>query len=232
MKNSLAIAGFVVLAIALYLVWGTLDSKIVALESATGSYIYSEPDDTGAESDPPPAEIPEPAPTVIANVDLEPLRAQITALEAAQAANAKSLESLIQRVNALLAQSCSAGHCGHRIVARERIYFEHGQNSLTAAESTKVDRLLESLGGSAWISLRGHADTSGDNLYNHLLSLQRAAAVKRHIDERLRGDSRRDQLLISIEGTGEESVVKATGDEVRDRSNRVVEMLVFEIVLP
>ena len=232
MKNLLATAGFIVLVVAIYLVWGNLDSKIVALESATGSYIYSEPDDAGAGSDPPPPAIPEPAPTVIASVDLEPLRAQITALEAAQTANAKSLESLIQRVNALLAQSCSAGNCGNRIVARERIYFEHGQSSPSAEESAKIDLLLERLGENPWISLRGHADTSGDNLYNHLLSLQRAAAVRRHIDERLRGDSLRERLLISIEGTGEELVVKATGDEIRDRSNRVVEMLVFEIALP
>jgi len=232
MKNLLALAGFIILAVALYLVWGNLDSKIVALESATGSYIYTEAGETDAEPDPPDPIIPEPPPAASTNVDLEPLRAQLAELEAAQRSNAEALESLLQRINALLAQSCSAGNCGNRIVARERIYFEHDQNTLSAGEAARIDRLLDGLGENAWISLRGHADTSGDNFYNHLLSLRRAAAVKRHIDERLRGDSRRDQWLISIEGTGEESLVKFTSDEVRERSNRLVEILVFEINLP
>ena len=45
MKNYLIVLGFIIIAFALYLIWGNLNAQIVALESETGSYIYTADED-------------------------------------------------------------------------------------------------------------------------------------------------------------------------------------------
>lgn len=210
MKNMLIIIGFIILAIALYVIWGSLNSKIVAIESDTGSYIYTQEDDSGVD------------------IDIEALREQLALLEAAQSANAEAIASLLRRMEKIEAQGCAGASCANKIVRRETIFFEHDDSKLSPAEKDKIDSLLTSLSGKSLVSLRGHADTSGNNQYNHLLSLQRAAAVKRYIDKMLSTDEKLNKLLVTVDGSGEESVVNATEDGVEEPSNRVVEILIFE----
>jgi len=215
MKNTLIVIGFIIVAIVLYMVWGSLNSKIVVLEADTGSYIYTEEVEN--------FEI-EPG----SDIDLDALRVQLALLEATQAANTKAIDAILKRLDELKMQNCRGGNCINKILGRETLFFEHDDSTLSPAAMAKIDRLLEGTSANAFVSIRGHADTSGDNQYNHLLSIKRAAAVKRYIDEKLRADNKTNNLLVSIDGTGEELAVKATADNVDEASNRIVEILIFE----
>jgi outer membrane protein OmpA-like peptidoglycan-associated protein len=210
MRNLVTIAGFIVVALLLYAIWGTLNSRLIAVESSTGSYLYGEDGTDGG--------------TGADTVDMAAVFDRIAQLEDAQAENAAAIAALLERVEQLEARP--GGRVG-RVIAREIVYFDFNDDRLSTAEKDKIDALLNSIDDNAFVSLIGHADTSGDNRYNQLLSLRRAAAVKNYIDARLRANGESDKLLLSITGTGEESVVNATGDDTRDRSNRIVEILVF-----
>ena len=214
MKNSIVIIGFIIFAILLYFVWAGLDSKIVAIESTTGSYTEQFDDQPVVEAS--------------LDIDLDALLSQLALLESAQMTNAEAIAELLRRLQALEDRECRGVDCLNKITRREVVYFDHGQSQLSQNEMTRIDKILSDLNDRSFVSLRGHADTSGTNQFNHLLSLQRAASVKRYIDERLRLDGRLNNLLISIDGTGEESVVKATEDDVEEPSNRIVEILIFE----
>jgi outer membrane protein OmpA-like peptidoglycan-associated protein len=211
MKNLIVIAGFAVVAIALYVIWGSLNSKLIAIESSTGSYLYDEPA-AGGDTDVEPAE-------------LSALLDRLAELESAQAENTETIASLLQRVEQLEARGVGRGG---RITNREIVYFDFDDVALSRAEQDKIDGLLRDIADNAFVSLVGHADTSGDNQYNQLLSLRRAAVVKRYILAQLQARGESGKLLVTITGTGEESVIDATGDEIRARSNRIVEILVFE----
>lgn len=215
MKNTLIVIGFIIVAIVLYLVWGSLNSKIVAIEADTGSYIYTEDvEDLEIETD--------------HGIDLGALRAKMALLEATQTANTKAIDAILKRLEELKMQDCRGGNCVNKVLGRKTLFFGHDDSTLTPAAMAKIDGMLERTSANAFVSIRGHADTSGDNQYNHLLSLKRAAAVKRYIDEKLRADNKINNLLVSIDGTGEELVANATADNVDEASNRIVEILIFE----
>ncbi|MGD8840884.1 MAG: OmpA family protein [Gammaproteobacteria bacterium] len=210
MRNLIITAAFIVVAIVLYVIWGSLNSRLIAIESTTGSYLYGEDipaGDTGGSA------------------DLAPLLDRLAAIENIQAENTAAIAALRQRVEQLEARETGYGG---QIISREIIYFDFNDATLSIAGEEKIDRLLEGIEGKAFVSLIGHADTSGDNSYNQLLSLRRAAAVKRYIDARLLAGGESDKLLLSITGAGEEAAIKATGEETRERSNRSVEILVFQ----
>jgi len=213
MRNLIITAGFIVVAIALYVIWGSLNSRIVAIESTTGSYLYGD-DSTGDDA-------------IGGGEDLTALLERIAALENTQAENTAAIAALLARIERLEARGTGPGP-GGTIIRRDIIYFDFNDDALSPDEQKKIDRLLDSIDDKAFVSLIGHADSSGDARYNQLLSLRRAAAVKRYIDARLLAEGDSDKLLISITGAGEESAVKATGDEIRERSNRSVEILVFQ----
>ena len=149
-------------------------------------------------------------------------------LQAAQTANAAAIESILQRLEGLGDGACREAECANRIVRREIIHFGHDNSSLTSAGMQQIDDLLAGVRDSSIVSLRGHADTRGDNQYNQLLSLRRAVAVKRYMDIRRNADDRLHNLLIMVDGVGEESTIRATADEVEEPSNRVVEILIYE----
>ena len=44
MRSALTAIGFILVAIVFYILWTNLSARIIAIESDTGSYIYSEPD--------------------------------------------------------------------------------------------------------------------------------------------------------------------------------------------
>ena len=223
MKHGITIAGFILLGILFYIAWTDLNSKLVAIEADTESYLFNTVSDES-----PPIEIPpndnEPDPAPV-GIDTTPLLQRLDAIEAIQADTRETLERIELRLRQLETASIVPGG---KIVNREIIYFDFDDVTLRADETTKIDRLLETIEEQAFVSLIGHTDTSGDNRYNHWLSLSRAASVKRYIDSRLQADNARDKLFISISGTGEESVVNPTGDDIRDDNNRIVEILVFE----
>ena len=210
MRNLIVTAAFIVVAIGLYVIWGSLNSRLIAIESTTGSYLYGEDipaGDTGGR------------------MDLTPLLDRLAALENAQADNTAAIAALQERVKQLEARGTGYGG---QIISREIIYFDFNDDALSPSEQDKIDRLLAGIDGKAFVSLIGHADTSGDNSYNQLLSLRRAAAVKNYVQARLAADGESDKLLLSITGAGEEAAIKTTGDETRERSNRSVEILVFQ----
>ena len=213
MKNYVIILGFVALAFALFLIWGNLSSQIVALESETGSYIVAE--DGNALFDP-------------YDFDLAALHEQLALLREAQAANATAIETIMQRLNESGSGGCTGAQCASRVVRREIISFGYDDSTLTTDNMQQIDELLASMRDSTLVILRGHTDTRGSNLYNQLLSLQRAASVKRYIDIKRDADSRLQNLLITVDGVGEESTVRLTADEVEEPSNRIVEILIYE----
>lgn len=218
MKNPITSAGFIVVAILLYIIWGDLNSKLVAIESETGSYLYADAEiDIDIDID-----------DETGDIDLSELLDRLTTLEIEQAGNFDLISALLQRIKQLEAEACGPGGCAGKIINREIIYFDLSDDQLSRAGKDKIDQLLQSITDKAFVSLIGHTDTSGDNRDNHLLSLRRAAEVKRYIDTQMRASNQADKLLVSIAGTGEESVVKQTGDEIREASNRIVEILVFE----
>lgn len=211
MKNYLVVFGFIIVAFALYLIWGNLHSQIVALESETGSYIYTEGDDTSVDP-----------------YDFTALREQLVLLQQAQAKNTAAIDAILRKLGELGGTSCSGDNCVGKIIRRAIVSFGHDERSLSDAARNKIDSLLATMRDSTLVSLRGHADTRGNNQYNQLLSLQRAAAVKRYIDTRRNADNRLRNLLITIDGVGEESTIKQTADEVGEPSNRIVEILIYE----
>ena len=215
MKNILIIIGFIIAAVALYVIWENLNSKLVVIESNTGSFIESE-DALKVEIGPQ------------AEYDLEPLLEQLALLEAAQSANARAIDAILKRLDELKVRDCDDGNCFNQILGRETIYFDHDDSTISPRETGKIDKMIESMSDNSFVSLRGHADTTGDSQYNHLLSLKRAAAVKRYIDSKFSEENRINNLLISIDSTGEELVVNATADDIEDPLNRIVEILIFE----
>ncbi|MCR9259002.1 MAG: OmpA family protein [Pseudomonadaceae bacterium] len=213
MKNYLIVLGFIITAFALYLIWGNLNAQIVVLESATGSYIYTEDNDTLLDPYDP---------------ELGALRNQLALLQEAQSTNAAAIENILRRLESLGDGACREARCASEIIRREIIHFAHDSSALTSESMQKIDDLLTGMRDSSVVSLRGHADTRGDNQYNQLLSLRRAVAVKRYMDRRRNTDNRLHNLLIMVDGIGEESSIRPTADEVEEPSNRVVEILVYE----
>lgn len=214
MKNLLTIIGFIVVAIAFYVLWGNLSARIVAIESDTGSYIYTETGDT------------DDSPAATPAADVEALRRQLAALEAAQRENTSAIDALAQRLDRFEAAICRGEDCGRRVVGREVVFFDLDNSELSGQAKDRIDRLLDAVGDGALISLRGQADAVGEETYNYMLSLRRAAAVKRYIDGKLNAANQPDKLLVTIDGTGE--VLAAGAEGVEDPQSRVVEILVFE----
>lgn len=71
------------------------------------------------------------------------------------------------------------------------------------------------------IHVIGHTDTSGKPAYNQKLSVRRADAVKRSLVSKGVPTNQ-----ISIEGKGESALMVATGDNVREPSNRRAQILI------
>jgi outer membrane protein OmpA-like peptidoglycan-associated protein len=221
MRNNLTLIALVVGAIALYVMWETLTARIVAVESATGSYIYG---DRAVPEEIVPSTPPPPPPTTL-NVDLEALNARLGTLEGLIGANAKAIDTVLQRLEQI---ENTEKKTVSRVRNRETVLFAHDDSRLAPDELVKIDKVLAGIDEDAIVSLRGHADTTGDNRHNYYLSIRRAAAVKRYMEEKLEAEGRIDAMLITIDGIGEEGVVNLTADGVEEPANRIVEILVFD----
>jgi outer membrane protein OmpA-like peptidoglycan-associated protein len=241
MRNSLILVGLLLAAFALYAIWESLTARIVAVESATGSYIYSETEEGEV--------IFSSAP----DVDMDELYDQLETLENAVSANAEVLGTILQQLeriddkNAALENAVNENgeaietlsrrlgriedkdtKAVSKALSRETVFFEHDDNTLAPGETAKIDEVLAGIADNAIVSLRGHADAVGDNDYNYHLSVRRAAAVKRYMEDKLRAAGRIDAVLITVDGIGEEGGVNVTADGVEEPANRVVEILVFD----
>ena len=214
MRSALTMIGFILVAIAFYVLWTNLSARIVAIESDTGSYIYTDPD-TPDESEP-----------SLQSPGLEALNERLARLESLQRENANAINALSERLDRFEAAICRGEDCGRRMLTRGTVFFALNDTTLSDEAKDRIGRLMERVSEGALISLRGQADAVGEETYNYLLSLRRAAAVKQHIDALLAESDQSGTPLITIDGTGE--ALSGGSDESEDPARRMVEILIFE----
>lgn len=102
------------------------------------------------------------------------------------------------------------------------VFFEWDKSTLDSQALVTIQRAADAYRskGGAQLTATGHTDTTGPENYNLALSLRRANAV-------------RDQLIqdgvkpedISVVGRGKAQPLVPTGDNVRERQNRRVEIV-------
>lgn len=214
MRSALTAIGFILVAIVFYILWTNLSARIIAIESDTGSYIYSESDS---------AEVIDRS---VQGPDMGALNARLANLEALQKQNADAIKSLSERLDRFEAAICRGDDCGRRMLIRETVLFALNDSTLSEQAKDRINRLMEGVKEGALISLRGQADAVGDETYNYLLSLRRAAAVKHYLDTLLAESGQTGDLLITIDGTGE--ALSGGSDESENPARRMVEILIFE----
>lgn len=214
MRSALTAIGFILVAVVFYILWTNLSARIIAIESDTGSYIYSESDS---------AEVIDRS---VQGPDMGALNARLANLEALQKQNADAIKSLSERLDRFEAAICRGDDCGRRMLIRETVLFGLNDSTLSEQAKDRINRLMEGVKEGALISLRGQADAVGDETYNYLLSLRRAAAVKQYLDTLLAELGQTGDLLITIDGTGE--ALSGGSDESENPARRMVEILIFE----
>ena len=103
------------------------------------------------------------------------------------------------------------------------VYFALNSSTLDAAAARIIELAAADYRqtGSARVTLRGHADTSGNADYNQVLSERRARAVADELN-RLGVPSG----AIASEALGQSDLAVPTGDGVREQANRRVEIAV------
>jgi outer membrane protein OmpA-like peptidoglycan-associated protein len=103
------------------------------------------------------------------------------------------------------------------------VFFDFDKASLTprAMDIVKEAANVAKAGQDARVTCTGHTDTSGPANYNMALSLRRANTVK---DALVREGV--SPTAISVVGRGEEALLVATGDGVREPQNRRVEIVI------
>jgi outer membrane protein OmpA-like peptidoglycan-associated protein len=214
MRSALTAIGFILVAIVFYILWTNLSARIIAIESDTGSYIYSESDSADMID------------RSVQGPDMGALNARLANLEALQKQNADAIKSLSERLDRFEAAICRGDDCGRRMLIRETVLFALNDSTLSEQAKDRINRLMEGVKEGALISLRGQADALGDEIYNYLLSLRRAAAVKQYLDTLLAESGQTGDLLITIDGTGE--ALSGGSDESENPARRMVEILIFE----
>jgi len=214
MRSALTAIGFILVAIVFYILWTNLSARIIAIESDTGSYIYSEPDSADVID------------RSVQGPDMGALNARLANLEALQKQNADAIKSLSERLDRFEAAICRGDDCGRRMLIRETVLFALNDSTLSEQAKDRINRLMEGVKEGALISLRGQADAVGDETYNYLLSLRRAATVKQYLDTLLAESGQTGDLLITIDGTGE--ALSGGPDESENPARRMVEILIFE----
>jgi hypothetical protein len=102
------------------------------------------------------------------------------------------------------------------------VYFNTDQSTLSAEASATVAQAAATFkqGGTA-VGVRGHADTVGNSQYNLQLSQNRAAAVKAELQRNGVPGS-----VILSGGVGEQNLPVPTADQVPERRNRSVDILI------
>lgn len=103
------------------------------------------------------------------------------------------------------------------------LYFQSESTKLTSASEKILPKILEAIEdkNSRYISVIGHSDTAGDPQYNLQLSQNRAKAISHLLVE-----NGIDSALINSESHGENNPLIQTADNVHERKNRRVEVVV------
>ena len=103
------------------------------------------------------------------------------------------------------------------------VFFDFDKSSLTprAMDIVKEAARVAKAGQSARVTCTGHTDTAGPANYNMALSLRRANTVK---DALVREGV--PPTTISVVGKGEQALLVATKDGVREPQNRRVEIVI------
>lgn len=103
------------------------------------------------------------------------------------------------------------------------VFFDFDKSSLTprAMDIVKEAANVAKAGQNARVTCTGHTDTAGPAAYNMALSLRRANTVKQAlVREGVAAEA------ITVIGRGEEQLLVATGDGVREPQNRRVEIVI------
>jgi outer membrane protein OmpA-like peptidoglycan-associated protein len=104
------------------------------------------------------------------------------------------------------------------------VYFDTDQSALTAeARSTVAQAASSFKAGGRAVAVSGHTDTTGPADYNLALSQRRAAAVKAE----LTGDGVPAGAVAAL-GYGEQNLPIPTAQNVADRRNRSVDIVISE----
>ena len=104
------------------------------------------------------------------------------------------------------------------------VYFDTGQSTLSPDATATVSQAAAAFkqGGTA-VGVRGHADTVGNAEFNLQLSRQRAAAVK----DALQRNGVPGSAILSG-GVGEQNLPVPTAQNVPDRRNRSVDIVISD----
>jgi OOP family OmpA-OmpF porin len=111
-------------------------------------------------------------------------------------------------------------------IARETIYFEFDRSDISAEANRQLRAFIaemKSIRPVVTLYIEGHTDTSGAADYNTKLSQRRAQAVREAliVDGMTVGDY--NELDMAADGESQPAVL--TGDNVRERLNRRVEII-------
>jgi OmpA-OmpF porin, OOP family len=103
------------------------------------------------------------------------------------------------------------------------VFFDFDKSSLTprAMDIVKEAANVAKAGQNTRVTCTGHTDTAGPAAYNLVLSLRRANTVK---DALVREGVAPE--AITVIGRGEEALLVATADGVREPQNRRVEIVI------
>ena len=107
------------------------------------------------------------------------------------------------------------------------VFFQFDRATITPQAEAKIDAFVNQFEDKKSIELRvtGHADTSGPADYNRALSRDRAQAVIAEL--RAHGMNVADLKDVDIIAKGESAPIVKTGDGVRERANRRVEIYAY-----
>jgi len=111
-------------------------------------------------------------------------------------------------------------------IAREVVYFDFDQSTITTAAQTKIDRFvrqMKEIRPVVTLYIEGHADKSGPSDYNVALSARRANAVQVELERQ--GMNVGDYSQLDLEAEGEDDPAVQTADGVREPLNRRVEII-------
>lgn len=108
-------------------------------------------------------------------------------------------------------------------IARQTVYFAFDKSTITGEAQAGIDSFvaeMKQIQPVVTLYIAGHADTTGSNDYNHNLSMDRAASVRRALERQ--GMTVGDYSDLEIEAEGETDLAVQTADGVREPRNRRV----------
>ncbi len=103
------------------------------------------------------------------------------------------------------------------------LYFQRNSTKLTAESTKTLPQIIQTIAdkNSSDISVVGHTDTAGDRAYNMALSKRRAAAIAQLL---VKNGIPENQITSTSHG--EENPLIKTADNVHEKKNRRVEVII------